>query len=71
MLPKQTVDALLLRRNADVVPVDEHGKVIESADKPRPEAQELLTKGLDLQLEAALLLMKSRIAAESPRQGTH
>jgi carboxyl-terminal processing protease len=71
MLPKQTVDALLLRRNADVVPVDEHGKVIESADKPRPEAQELLTKGLDLQLEAALLLMKSRIAAEGPQAASH
>jgi carboxyl-terminal processing protease len=61
MLPKQTVDALLLRRNADVVPVDENGVIIEDKAKPRPKPQELLDKGLDLQLQAALLLMQSRI----------
>ena len=68
MLPKQTVDALLLRRNADVVPVNENGQIIEDASKPRPDPQDLLSKGLDLQLEAALLLMKSKVASGTASQ---
>ncbi len=68
MLPKQTVDALLLRRNADVIPMDEKGQVVADASKPRPDPQDLLAKGLDLQLETALLLMRGRIAAIEPAQ---
>jgi carboxyl-terminal processing protease len=68
MLPKQTVDSLLLRRNADVIPMDEKGQVVEDASKPRPDPQDLLSKGLDLQLETALLLMRGKIAAIEPTQ---
>lgn len=63
MLPKQTGDALLLRRNADIIPLNEKGAVELTGDKTRPDATELLTKGLDLQLEAALVTMKARLAA--------
>ncbi|MEI7657319.1 MAG: S41 family peptidase [Phycisphaerae bacterium] len=68
MLPKQTVDALLLRRNADVIPLDEKGQVVEDAAKPRPDPQDLLAKGLDLQLETAVMLMRGKIAATEPTQ---
>jgi len=68
MLPKQTVEALLTRRNADVVPVDERGQIQEDAKNPRPKAQDLLTKGLDLQLETALLLMQSRVNSGAASQ---
>ena len=63
MLPKQTGDALLLRRNADVIPLNERGAIELTGDKARPDATDLLTKGLDLQLEAAIVTLKGRLAA--------
>ena len=67
MLPKQTTDSILLRRDADVIPINENG-VIEADLAKRVNPQDLLTKGLDLQLETALLLLKARTAdAESQR----
>lgn len=59
MLPQQIVDAVLLRRDADVVPLDENGQPIKS-DTPRPNPEDLLTKGLDTQLQTALLLLQSQ-----------
>lgn len=67
MLPKQTTDSILLRRDADVIPINENG-VIEADLAKRVNPQDLITKGLDLQLETALVLMKARTAeSESPR----
>jgi carboxyl-terminal processing protease len=60
MLPQQSIDALVLRRDADVLPLDENGKIIESADLPNPDR--LITEGLDLQLEAAVVLLQSQQA---------
>jgi carboxyl-terminal processing protease len=57
MLPKQSSEAILLRRDADVIPLDENG-VATAAKVPDPT--DLLTKGMDLQLESALLLLKAR-----------
>lgn len=60
MLPKQEMDALILRRDADVLPMDEHGNVVQGAERPDPNR--LLTEGLDLQLEAAVVLLRSQEA---------
>jgi carboxyl-terminal processing protease len=62
MLPKQTSDAILARRDADVLPINENGVV---GDSPKADAADLIANGTDLQLEAALLLLKGRLAGES------
>lgn len=60
MLPDQELNALLLRRDADVLPMDQDGNVIQNAERPDPNR--LLTEGLDLQLEAAVVLLQSQEA---------
>jgi carboxyl-terminal processing protease len=69
MLPKQNTDAIIMRRNADIVLLNEKGQVVEDAKNPRPNPTDLITKGLDLQLEAAVVLLKARAAAagEAPK----
>lgn len=57
LLPKQTTDVLKLRRDADVMLIDENGRT--SAERPNP--QDLLTKGMDPQLETALFLLRARV----------
>lgn len=59
MLPQQITDAFVLRKNADVLP----GEAGAAADP-----QELVEKGVDLQLQGALVLLQSRRLAE---QGRH
>lgn len=56
MLPKQTTDVLKLRRDADVMLIDENGRT----NSERPSPDDLLTKGMDPQLETALLLLRAR-----------
>ena len=65
MLPKQTADALNLRRNADIIPLDEHGAVKESAVQAAPDPDDLITKGVDLQLETALMLLRAKAVASA------
>lgn len=60
MLPKQSGDAIMLRRNADVLPLDENGVSLRKANLPNPD--DLINKGIDLQLEAAKVLLQSRVA---------
>ncbi|MEL7474211.1 MAG: S41 family peptidase, partial [Planctomycetota bacterium] len=60
-LPEKTTEAILKRMAADVITLDKDGNVMEP-DEPRPEPQELLTEGLDLQLHTALVLLQSRNA---------
>lgn len=62
MLPKQTVDALTIRRNADVIALDEGGKT-KAAFLKEANPDDLLEKGIDLQLEAAVVLLKSKAEA--------
>jgi len=63
MLPKQTSEAILKRRDADVLPLDENGLRVGGTPAPNPD--ELITTGLDLQLETALLLLRGRAAADA------
>ena len=64
MLPEQEVDALKLRQDADVLPIDEKGQIIVSKTPP-PDPRKLIDDGVDLQLQHALLLLQTRIAASS------
>ncbi len=61
MLPKQIADSVTHRRNADVLPMQ--------GDRPVTPADpgELLSKSLDLQLEAAVLLLRARAEAGPPQ----
>lgn len=72
MLPKQISDALILRQDADL-PADskfvdrrtkkEREEKPIPADQPWPPAPEkLLSDGLDLQLEAAVALLRAKVA---------
>lgn len=60
MLPDQQVEALLLRRDSDVLPLDEFGNIITTAERPDPA--KLLTDGIDLQVQTALVLLQSQNA---------
>jgi len=62
MLPRQTAESITVRRNADVIPLDESGKSSALRAATRPDPDDLLSKGVDLQLGAAVLLLKSRVA---------
>lgn len=59
MLPSQNEQAINLRRDADVLPLDENGQIIVT-DEPRANPDDLLEKGIDLQLETAVVLLKCR-----------
>lgn len=61
MLPSQTTDMLVLRRNSDVLALDENGKLIVDEKSPTPDPADLLTKGTDVQLQAALVLLQTQI----------
>src|SRR5262245_2623174 len=65
MLPKQTADALNLRRNADVLPLDEHGLIKTGAEKAAPDPDDLIAKGVDLQLETGLMLLRAKAVASA------
>lgn len=67
MLPSQNVEAITLRRNADVLPLDEHGEIVVS-DEPTDNPDDLILKGIDLQLEAAVVLLKSRAEGQGQAQ---
>jgi len=56
MLPQQIADGLTLRKNADVLPGDKDG-----ADPAASNPDELFAKNLDLQLEAARVLLQTQI----------
>lgn len=61
MLPEQMVEALRIRQDADTVPLDEKGRPVAMDKVPNPDT--LLSEGWDLQLQAALVLLQSRLAA--------
>ncbi len=71
MLPAQIADSLTIRRNADLWAFDpKNVRVGAPADpKARPEPQsnnpdDLLSKGLDVQLQTAVLVAQSRAVSE-------
>jgi len=55
MLPDQIIDALTLRRDADIFELDEEGRIIEDAERPDPD--DLIEEGIDLQLQRAVLAL--------------
>ncbi|MEL7485542.1 MAG: S41 family peptidase, partial [Planctomycetota bacterium] len=58
MLSSQQQAALLLRRDADVLPLDQDGNIIPDADRPNPDT--LITDGVDLQMQTALVLLQTQ-----------
>lgn len=67
LLPSQVNEWLLLRRDADVFQIDEFGHELEFKSRnvdgeivERPDPQDLIEKGIDLQLQTAVVLLKSQ-----------
>lgn len=59
MLPDQIIEAARIRRDADVLALDERGNIIDDPERPSPE--KLLDVGVDLQLQTALVVLQSQI----------
>lgn len=59
MLPDQIIEAARIRRDADVLALDERGNIIPDPNRPDPDR--LLDVGGDLQLQTALVVLKSRV----------
>ena len=59
MLPSQQAQAIILRRDSDIYPIDQDGKVIENAERPDPST--LITDGIDLQVQTALVILQSQV----------
>ncbi|MAY74037.1 MAG: hypothetical protein CMJ31_04790 [Phycisphaerae bacterium] len=53
MLPDQIIEALELRRDADIFELDAEGAIVENAE--RPDVNKLVKDGIDLQLQRALV----------------
>lgn len=73
MLPRQMGDANVIRRNADIArPGDPPPQPVKNADGELEPASnnpdDLLGKGLDLQLETAILLLRARLVGEGAAQ---
>lgn len=64
LLPEQISDSLRIRSRADVIQIDEAGNEIEDAEERR-DPSELITEGIDLQLQTALVLLKARVPTET------
>lgn len=62
MSPAQIGESLRLRQDADVLPIDDKGEVVLEGDAPDPAP--LITEGIDMQLETALLLVQSQSIAK-------
>ncbi len=67
LLPSQVNEWLLLRRDADVFQIDEFGHELDYKPRipgdeiaKRPDPQDLIEKGIDLQLQTAVTLLKSQ-----------
>ncbi len=60
MLPTQIIEALRIRQDADVVPLDDAGKPVAMDQVPDPNV--LIEDGLDLQLQTALVLLQTQVS---------
>ena len=59
MLPEQIIEAAKIRRDADVLALDEKGNIINDPDRPDPDT--LLEVGGDLQIQTALVVLEGQI----------
>jgi carboxyl-terminal processing protease len=64
MLPEKVAESLMLRQEADVLVLDEQGN--PPAIEDRPDPSRLISEGMDLQLNAALVLLQSQTKATGP-----
>ena len=66
MLPKQIVDALTLRIDADTPPDGRVARKVEEGEEAlgNPEPERLISEGFDLQLEAAVAILKAQAVAK-------
>ncbi len=64
MLPKQIAESFTLRQNADVLKIDDKGVVQKNDKEPTPDPEDLITKGIDLQLQQALVLLQTQTLPE-------
>jgi carboxyl-terminal processing protease len=62
MLPKQTSDALTIRRNADVLKIDETGQMPTTMEE-NANPDDLIAKGIDVQLHTALVVLQTQSVA--------
>lgn len=66
LLPSEISEAWALRQNADVFQIDEHGNVLDFQPRgdddltERPDPQRLIDEGIDLQLQTAVVLLKTQ-----------
>lgn len=64
MLPEQNSQAIQIRRQADVLPLNENG-IVASSRQTLANPNDVLTKGIDLQLQAAITVLKARLAGQN------
>ena len=62
MNAQQMADAMEFRQNVDVLRTDDEDPA-QPEDQPSPTADQILEKGLDPQLETALLVLKTQLIA--------
>jgi len=58
MLPEQVASSLLIRRDADVIPMDENGVALIDEDRAVP--WDLIAEGHDVQLQTAMVLLQTQ-----------
>ena len=71
ILPETESDALKLRQDADVLPIDEKGHLVLNPKTPAPSPQKLLDDGLDVQLQTALAVLQAQAAAQPAQARAH
>ncbi|MDY7110448.1 MAG: S41 family peptidase [Planctomycetota bacterium] len=62
MTAQQNIDAIELRQAAEIIPLDEEGN-LDPDDPDRPDVNDLLVKGIDPQLEMAVLILQAQALA--------
>lgn len=65
MLPDQITAAYSLRQNADVLKLDADGNII--AEETPTDPDDLINKGLDLQLQTAMVVLQSQLLPRADR----
>jgi carboxyl-terminal processing protease len=65
MLPNQITESLILRQNADLPKMEGEQVAAAAGDRAPAEPNDLISKGMDLQLSEALLLLQSQAVAQT------
>lgn len=70
MAPHKVAESITLRQEADIIPEDEDGNP-DPHHPDRPDVNDLLAKGLDPQLETALLILQARALGTIAEEQRH